>query len=96
MVYRLAQQGNRDNVLLVNLKAEPIVEITEHGIRTTQKEYELDIIVFATGFDALTGPLLKLNLTGSQGYKLTQAWLDQGHRARAAQERTQSTQPGSA
>jgi cation diffusion facilitator CzcD-associated flavoprotein CzcO len=65
---------NRDNVLLVDLKAEPIVEVTEHGIRTSQKEYELDIIVFATGFDALTGPLLKLNLTGSQGCKLTQAW----------------------
>jgi len=65
---------NRDNVLLVDLKAEPIVEVTENGIRTTQKEYELDIIVFATGFDALTGPLLRLNLTGSQGYKLTQVW----------------------
>lgn len=65
---------NRDNVLLVDLKAEPIVEVTEKGIRTTKQEYELDIIVFATGFDALTGPLLKLNLTGSHGYKLKEAW----------------------
>ena len=65
---------NRDDVLLVDLKAEPIVEITEKGIRTTRKEYELDIIVFATGFDALTGPLLSLNITGSQGCELKQAW----------------------
>lgn len=65
---------NRDNVLLVDLKAEPVVEVTEKGIRTTRQEYELDIIVFATGFDALTGPLLKLNLTGSDGYALKDAW----------------------
>lgn len=65
---------NRDNVLLVDLKAEPVVEVTETGIRTTRQDYDLDIIVFATGFDALTGPLLKLNITGSQGYALKQAW----------------------
>lgn len=65
---------NRDNVLLVDLKAEPIVEVTETGIRTTAQEYPLDIIVFATGFDALTGPLLKLNLTGSEGHRLKDAW----------------------
>ena len=65
---------NRDNVLLVDLKAEPIVEITPKGIKTTAREYELDIIVFATGFDALTGPLLQLNITGSEGYQLKEAW----------------------
>lgn len=65
---------NRDNVLLVDLKAEPVVEVTARGIRTTRQAYELDIIVFATGFDALTGPLLKLNLTGSGGYSLNEAW----------------------
>ena len=65
---------NRDNVTLVDLKAEPIVEVTETGIRTTAGEYELDIIVFATGFDALTGPLLSLNITGSEGYALKEAW----------------------
>jgi cation diffusion facilitator CzcD-associated flavoprotein CzcO len=65
---------NRDNVLLVDLKAEPIVEITESGIRTTRQDYGLDIIVFATGFDALTGPLLKLNITGTQGCALKEAW----------------------
>jgi cation diffusion facilitator CzcD-associated flavoprotein CzcO len=65
---------NRENVLLVDLKAEPIVEITESGIKTSRKDYALDIIVFATGFDAFTGPLLRLNLSGSQGYELSQAW----------------------
>jgi cation diffusion facilitator CzcD-associated flavoprotein CzcO len=58
---------NRDNVLLVDLKAEPIVEVTPNGIRTTKQDYALDIIVFATGFDALTGPLVNLNISGSQG-----------------------------
>jgi cation diffusion facilitator CzcD-associated flavoprotein CzcO len=65
---------NRDNVSLVDLKAEPIVEVTAKGIQTTKQEYELDIIVFATGFDAFTGPLLRLNLTGSHGYALKEAW----------------------
>jgi cation diffusion facilitator CzcD-associated flavoprotein CzcO len=65
---------NRDNVLLVDLKAEPIVEVTANGIRTTKQDYALDIIVFATGFDALTGPLVNLNISGSQGIKLKDAW----------------------
>ncbi|MDX2203613.1 MAG: NAD(P)/FAD-dependent oxidoreductase [Hyphomicrobiaceae bacterium] len=65
---------NRDNVLLVDLKNEPIVEITATGIRTTKQHYDLDIIVFATGFDALTGPLLGLNIAGAQGFPLREAW----------------------
>jgi cation diffusion facilitator CzcD-associated flavoprotein CzcO len=65
---------NRDNVQLVDLKAEPIVEVTPNGIRTANREYKLDIIVFATGFDALTGPLVNLNISGSQGYQLKEAW----------------------
>ena len=65
---------NRDDVLLVDLKAEPIVAITPKGIKTTAGEYELDIIVFATGFDALTGPLLQLNIAGSGGQALKEAW----------------------
>ena len=65
---------NRDNVGLVDLKAEPIVEVTAKGIRTTKQEYEVDVIVFATGFDALTGPLLGLNITGSEGHALKDDW----------------------
>lgn len=65
---------NRDNVQLVDIKSEPIVEVTANGIRTGRKEYELDVIVFATGFDALTGSLVNLNISGSQGYRLKDAW----------------------
>jgi len=53
---------NRDNVNLVDIKdAEPLVEITETGIRTTKNDYEFDIIVLATGFKAYTGALEALN-----------------------------------
>jgi cyclohexanone monooxygenase len=67
---------NRDNVLLVDLKKEPIVEITERGVRTTEAEYELDILVFATGFDALTGPLIAMDIRGSDGMSLKDAWAE--------------------
>ena len=49
---------NRPNVTLVNLRKTPLVEITEKGLRTSEQEYEFDSIVFATGFDAMTGALL--------------------------------------
>jgi len=48
---------NRDNVTLVDVKAAPIERITPEGIRTSEADYPLDIIVFATGFDAMTGPM---------------------------------------
>ncbi len=71
---------NKDNVLLVDASTDgPIEEITEHGIKAGGKEYEFDIIVFATGFDALTGPLKALNLTGRGGHKLDQVWADGPH-----------------
>ncbi len=65
---------NRPNVELVDLRAAPIERITQTGIKTTDAEYNLDIIVFATGFDAMTGPLFRLNLTGRNNLKLTDAW----------------------
>jgi len=65
---------NRDNVTLVDVKANPIIAITPTGIRTTAAEYEVDVIVFATGFDAMTGPLLRLNITGRDGLALSDAW----------------------
>ena len=65
---------NRDNVTLVDVRAAPIERITPTGIRTREAEYPLDIIVFATGFDALTGPLLKLNIQGRDGLPLAKAW----------------------
>jgi cation diffusion facilitator CzcD-associated flavoprotein CzcO len=65
---------NLDHVKLVDVKANPIVEITPRGVRTTAGEHELDIIVFATGFDAMTGPLLRLNITGRDGVALKDVW----------------------
>jgi cation diffusion facilitator CzcD-associated flavoprotein CzcO len=65
---------NRDNVSLVNVRAAPITRITPAGILTTEAEYPLDIIVFATGFDAMTGPLLRLGLRGRNGVSLRDAW----------------------
>jgi cation diffusion facilitator CzcD-associated flavoprotein CzcO len=65
---------NRDNVLLVDLKASPIEEIVPDGVRTSDATYPLDIIVFATGYDALTGPLLALDIRGSEGRPLKEAW----------------------
>ncbi len=65
---------NRENVTLVDVKNAPIVEITPKGIRTTEEEYELDIIVFATGYDGMTGPLLKIDIRGKEGVSLKEKW----------------------
>ena len=69
---------NRPNVSLVNLRADPIERITPAGIRTRGKngsrEHPLDVIVFATGFDALTGPLLKMDIRGRGGRSLREDW----------------------
>jgi cyclohexanone monooxygenase len=68
---------NKPNVLLVDAKIDgAIEEITENGIRAGGKDYEFDIIVFATGFDAMTGPLKALNLKGRGGRTLDQQWAD--------------------
>ncbi len=65
---------NRNNVELVDVRAAPIERITENAIVTRDASYELDIIVFATGFDAMTGPLLKIDITGRNGRTLKDAW----------------------
>ncbi|MFL5287196.1 MAG: flavin-containing monooxygenase [Rhodopila sp.] len=65
---------NRRNVALVDVRATPIERIVPDGIRTREGDYPLDIIVFATGFDAMTGPLLRLNITGRDGLPLAKAW----------------------
>jgi cyclohexanone monooxygenase len=70
------QTFNRPNVELVDLRDTPIEAITAGGIRTTAASYPLDVIVYATGFDALTGPLLALNLQGRGGRALAEAWAD--------------------
>jgi len=65
---------NKDHVDVVDIRAIPIEEITQSGIRTSDNEYPLDIIVFATGFDAMTGSLLRLNITGKNAQTLDNAW----------------------
>ncbi|MDR7075731.1 phenylacetone monooxygenase [Neobacillus niacini] len=66
---------NRENVSLVDVKyEEPIQEITENGVRTKKGEYELDMIIFATGYDAMTGSLIKFDLIGKDGITLKEKW----------------------
>jgi cyclohexanone monooxygenase len=66
---------NKKNVVLVDATADgPIEEVRPNGIRAGGKEYPLDIIVIATGFDALTGPLKKLGISGRGGRALAQEW----------------------
>ena len=78
---------NRENVTLVDVRATPIVEIVPAGVRTTDTTYELDALVFATGFDAMTGALLAPDIVGVDGLLLRDAWsagprtyLGPGHR----------------
>lgn len=65
---------NRDNVLLVDVKESPILEITETGIQTASNHFELDIIIFATGYDSMTGPLFKIDIRGRNGVTLKDKW----------------------
>ena len=67
---------NRDNVSLVNLRRTPIETITENGIETSDGTHEFDAIVYATGFDAMTGPLLRVDIRGRGGKRLVDAWID--------------------
>jgi cyclohexanone monooxygenase len=70
------QTYNRPNVTLVDIKDAPIEEITPNGLRTGGREYELDAIVFATGFDAMTGALLKMGIVGRGGRSLAEKWAE--------------------
>ena len=65
---------NRDNVQLVDITAAPIEKITPTGIRTAQGHHELDVIVYATGFDAITGPYDRVVIRGVDGEKLSERW----------------------
>jgi hypothetical protein len=65
---------NRPNVELVNLREEPIERITAVGVDTASRHFELDALVFATGFDAVTGALLAVDIRGRNGATLKDAW----------------------
>ena len=59
---------------LVDVRGAPIVRLTPRGIETARAEYELDVIVFATGFDAMTGALLEIDVRGRDGLALADKW----------------------
>lgn len=69
---------NRDNVTLVDLRKGPIERVTATGIQTEQGHYELDTIVYATGFDAMTGALTRIDVRGRDGQLLRDFWADEG------------------
>ncbi|MDP1869909.1 MAG: NAD(P)/FAD-dependent oxidoreductase [Bradyrhizobium sp.] len=65
---------NRDNVELVDITETPIERITPEGIKTSDREFEFDIIIYATGFDAITGSFDKIDLRGANGARLKDRW----------------------
>ena len=65
---------NRDNVHLVDISETPIERITETGLRTSARDYEFDIIIYATGFDAITGAFDRIDIRGVGGEKLSDKW----------------------
>ncbi|MFS2098772.1 flavin-containing monooxygenase [Variovorax sp. Varisp85] len=67
---------NRPNVHLKDCIADPIVEITERGVKTQAGEVELDVLIFATGYDGLTGALLAFDIVGRDGRTMNEKWKD--------------------
>jgi cation diffusion facilitator CzcD-associated flavoprotein CzcO len=68
---------NRPNVTLVDVRTHPILEITPHGLRTTARDYDdIDILIFATGFDAMTGSMTRIDIRGVGGTDMATAWAD--------------------
>ncbi len=67
---------NRDNVALVDVNETPMEEMTETGIRTSEGEIPVDAVVFATGFDAMTGALERIDIEGRDGLRLRDKWKD--------------------
>ncbi len=73
------QTYNRDNVTLVDLRKNPIRTITPpDGIDTAAEHYDLDVIIYATGFDAMTGALTRIDVRGRDGVLLRDVWAEQG------------------
>ena len=68
---------NRDNVSLVDVRSDPIVQFTERGLKLESgSEHELDVIVVATGFDAITGSMAQIDIRGVDGLSLKDKWAD--------------------
>ncbi len=71
---RYFEAYNRDNVHLIDINETPIERITSGGIRTSDREFEFDLIIYATGFDAITGAFDRINFTGVDGLTLRDKW----------------------
>ncbi len=67
---------NRDNVQLIDLNSQPITRLNTTGVQTTQSQFDADIIVIATGFDAMTGALNQMDIRGRSGTALSAKWQD--------------------
>jgi cyclohexanone monooxygenase len=67
---------NRPNVTLVDIKANPIEEITPHAVRAGAADYEIDALVLATGFDAMTGSVARIDIVGRGGRTLNEKWAE--------------------
>ncbi|MFT7598647.1 MAG: cation diffusion facilitator CzcD-associated flavoprotein CzcO [Acidimicrobiales bacterium] len=65
---------NRDNVHLVDINDTPIERVTESGLRTSERDYDVDLIVYATGFDAMTGAFDRMDIVGRNGQSLRDKW----------------------
>jgi cation diffusion facilitator CzcD-associated flavoprotein CzcO len=74
METRYYEVYNQPNVLLVDSKATPIQRITPTGLSTSECDYEFDIIIYATGFDALTGAFDRIDIRGENGSALKESW----------------------
>jgi cyclohexanone monooxygenase len=66
---------NRDNITLVDISGSPIEEITATGVKTAEAAFEFDSLVFATGFDAMTGTLLRIDIRGRNNSTLGDKWV---------------------
>jgi cation diffusion facilitator CzcD-associated flavoprotein CzcO len=73
---RYFEAYNRDNVHLVDLSETPILRFTPRGIQTTAGQHDLDLIVYATGFDAITGAWDRMEIRGAGGVVLRDKWRD--------------------
>ena len=76
METRYYEVYNQDNVELVDIKQTPIVRVTPEGIRTSVRDYAFDVIIYATGFDAITGSFDRIDIRGRRGVRLKDKWAD--------------------
>ena len=67
---------NRDNVRLVDVREAPIERISPKGVKTRDAEYELDVIIYATGFDAVTGGITRMDIRGVGGQTIRERWAE--------------------